>query len=55
MQVLITTGTFAAANANAIYLPYDKAPIPFGDPLATTVTSAGSGSGVAGGVFTVPG
>ena len=55
MQVLITTGTFAAANSNAIYLPYDKAPVPFGDPYAATVTSAGSGSGAAGGVFTVPG
>lgn len=55
MQVLITTAVFAATNANAIYLPYDKAPLPFGDPLAATVTSAGSGSGAAGGVFTVPG
>jgi hypothetical protein len=55
MQVLITTGVSAATNANAIYLPYDKAPVPFGDPLAATVTSAGSGSGAAGGVFTVPG
>src|ERR1700675_4536138 len=55
MQVLITTGVSAATNANAIYLPYDKAPVPFGDPLAATVTSAGSGSGAAGGIFTVPG
>lgn len=55
MQVLITTGVSAATNSNAIYLPYDKAPVPFGDPLAATVTSAGSGSGAAGGVFTVPG
>lgn len=55
MQVLLTTGVSAATNSNAIYLPYDKAPVPFGDPLAATVTSAGSGSGAAGGVFTVPG
>jgi hypothetical protein len=55
MQVLITTAVFAAGNSAAIYLPYDKAPVPFGDPLAATVTSAGSGSGAAGGVFTVPG
>jgi hypothetical protein len=40
MQVLITTGVSAATNANAIYLPYDKAPVPFGDPLAATVTAA---------------
>src|SRR5271170_8055950 len=40
MQVLLTTATFAAANANAIYLPNDKAPLPFGDPLAGTLTSA---------------
>jgi hypothetical protein len=55
MQALIITGVFAGGNSNAIYLPYDKAPIPFGDPLAGTVTSAGTGSGAAGGVFTVPG
>ena len=53
MQVLIVTGT--TAGTQPIYLPYDKAPVPFGDPLAATVTSAGSGSGAAGGVFTVPG
>ena len=52
MQVLITTGVSAGGNANAIYLPYDKAPVPFGDPLAGTVTSA---QGTAGAVFTVPG
>lgn len=40
MQVLITTATFAAANSNAIYLPYDKAPVPFGDPLAASLTAA---------------
>jgi len=49
MQVLITTGVSAATNSAAIYLPYDKAPLPFGDPLAATVTSAASA------VFTVPG
>lgn len=33
-----------------IYLPYDKAPLPFGDPFSNaTMTSAGPG------VFTVPG
>jgi hypothetical protein len=53
MQILISTGT--VAGSQPIYLPYDKAPVPFGDPLAGTVTSAGSGSGAAGGVFTVPG
>ncbi len=53
MQLLLTTAT--TAGTQPIYLPYDKAPVPFGDPLAATVTSAGSGSGAAGGVFTVPG
>jgi hypothetical protein len=38
MQVLITTGT--AAGTQPIYLPYDKAPVPFGDPLAATLTAA---------------
>jgi hypothetical protein len=38
MQVLLTTGT--AAGTQPIYLPYDKAPIPFGDPLAATWTAA---------------
>jgi len=47
MQVLLTTGTLAGTQP--IYLPYDKAPVPFGDPLAATVTSANPG------VFTVPG
>jgi hypothetical protein len=55
MQALLITGVFAAGNSNAIYLPLDKAAIPFGDPLPGTVTSAGSGSGAAGGVFTIPG
>jgi hypothetical protein len=47
MQVLITTGT--AAGSQPIYLPYDKAPVPFGDPLAATATSGASS------VWTVPG
>lgn len=38
MQVLISTGT--AAGTQPIYLPYDKAPVPFGDPLAATLTAA---------------
>jgi hypothetical protein len=38
MQVLITTGT--TAGTQPIYLPYDKAPVPFGDPLAATLTAA---------------
>jgi hypothetical protein len=38
MQVLITTGTLAGTQP--IYLPYDKAPVPFGDPLAATLTAA---------------
>jgi hypothetical protein len=55
MQCLLLTGAFSAGIANAIYLPLDRAAIPFGDPLAATVTSAGSGSGAAGGVVTIPG
>src|ERR1700679_4264561 len=47
MQLLITTGT--AAGSQPIYLPYDKAPVPFGDPLAATATSGTSS------VWTVPG
>ena len=38
MQVLIATGT--AAGTQPIYLPYDKAPVPFGDPLAASLTAA---------------
>src|ERR1700691_4942038 len=38
MQVLVTTGT--AAGTQPIYLPYDKAPVPFGDPLTATMTAA---------------
>jgi hypothetical protein len=38
MQVLIATGT--VAGTQPIYLPYDKAPIPFGDPLGATLTAA---------------
>lgn len=38
MQVLIATGT--VAGTQPIYLPYDKAPVPFGDPLVATLTAA---------------
>jgi len=38
MQVLITTGT--TAGTAPIYLPYDLAPLPFGDPLAASWTAA---------------
>lgn len=38
MQILLTTGT--VAGTQPIYLPYDKAPVPFGDPLAATLTLA---------------
>jgi hypothetical protein len=48
MQCLIVTGVFAAANSAAIYLPYDKAPVPFGDPLVATMTNA------TGTVVTIP-
>ena len=49
MQVLLVTGAATITTSGAIYLPYDKAPVPFGDPLAATWTSA------AAAVFTVPG
>jgi hypothetical protein len=38
MQLLISTGT--TAGTQPIYLPYDKAPVPFGDPLACSLTAA---------------
>jgi hypothetical protein len=47
MQVLITTGT--NNGTQPIYLPYDKAPVPFGDPLAGSCTAATPS------IFTVPG
>lgn len=47
MQVLISTGT--SAGTQPIYLPYDKAPVPFGDPLAATLTAATPS------IITVPG
>ena len=47
MQVLITTGT--AAGTQPIYLPNDKAPVPFGDPLAASLTAATPS------IITVPG
>ena len=47
MQVLITTGT--VAGTQPIYLPYDKAPVPFGDPLGASLTAATPS------IITVPG
>ena len=47
MQVLLTTGTLAGTQP--IYLPYDKAPVPFGDPLAASLTAATPS------IITVPG
>lgn len=38
MQILNLTGTLAGTQP--VYLPYDKAPVPFGDPLAATLTAA---------------
>lgn len=38
MQALIVTGT--TAGTQPIYLPYDLAPLPFGDPLAASWTAA---------------
>ncbi len=38
MQLLLTTAT--AAGTQPIYLPYDKAPLPFGDPFVATQTAA---------------
>jgi hypothetical protein len=49
MQVLLVTGAATITTALATYLPYDKAPVPFGDPLACTFTSSATA------VFTVPG
>ena len=37
MQILNLTGTFAGTQP--VYLPYDKAPVPFGDPLGATYTA----------------
>jgi hypothetical protein len=47
MQVLISTGT--VAGSQPIYLPYDKAPVPFGDPLGASLTAATPS------IITVPG
>ena len=47
MQVLISTGT--VAGSQPIYLPYDKAPVPFGDPLGALLTAATPS------IITVPG
>jgi hypothetical protein len=38
MQALIVTGT--TAGTQPIYLPYGLAPVPFGDPLAASLTAA---------------
>jgi hypothetical protein len=48
MQVLITTGT--VAGTQPIYLPTDKAPIPFGDPFSDVTMTAATPT-----VVTVPG
>jgi hypothetical protein len=40
MQVLLVTGAATITTSLAIYLPYDKAPVPFGDPLAASLTAA---------------
>lgn len=47
MQALISTGT--VAGSQPIYLPYDKAPVPFGDPLGASLTAATPS------IITVPG
>jgi hypothetical protein len=47
MQILNLPGT--AAGTQPTYLPLDKAPVPFGDPLAATMTAATPS------VITVPG
>ena len=47
MQVLISTGT--VAGSQPIYLPYAKAPVPFGDPLGASLTAATPS------IITVPG
>jgi hypothetical protein len=38
MQLFVTTAT--NAGTAPVYLPYDKAPVPFGDPLAASLTAA---------------
>jgi hypothetical protein len=40
MQMLLVTGAATITTSLGIYLPYDKAPTPFGDPLAATLTIA---------------
>lgn len=47
MQVLLTTGT--VLGTQPIYMPNDKAPVPFGDPLAASLTFATPS------IITVPG
>jgi len=48
MQVLINTGT--SAGTNPIYLPFNVAPLPFGDPFSDVTMTAATPS-----VITVPG
>lgn len=48
MQVLISTGT--AAGTTPIYLPFNVAPVPFGDPWSDVTMTAATPS-----VITVPG
>jgi|SRR5882757_478523 len=48
MQILNLTGT--AAGTQPVYLPYDKAPVPFGDPISGVTMTAATPS-----VITVPG
>lgn len=40
MQVLTLPGFATITTAQAVYLPYDKAPVPFGDPLPIAFTAA---------------
>jgi hypothetical protein len=49
MQCLLITGFATITTSGAIYLPYDKAAVPFGDPLGATLTAATPS------VITVPG
>src|ERR1700675_3003273 len=48
MQVLITTGT--SLGTTPIYLPFNVAPLPFGDPISDVTLTAATPS-----VITVPG
>jgi hypothetical protein len=50
MQVLITTATASTASVTPIYLPFNIAPLPFGDPWSDVTMTAATPS-----VITVPG